>query len=176
MSRKKKGDEALRKVVAEIWGESLIINEHNIEKFMLESNTIEGESRINPGDIEAVESALPNNIMMIEDILEIHSILGEYLKEDWVGRFREVNIRVGDNTDFPEAKKVPPLMEAYMFNFDKMDSWEAHNRFEKIHPFRDLNGRMGRIIWLMKALKEGYRFGIPFLQMYYYQTLERYKI
>jgi len=145
-----------------------------IEKFMLESNRIEGEDRLNPGDVEAVEYALSMKILTIYDLFTIHSLLGEYLKKEWVGRFRQVTIRVGDDIRFPNPYAVPVLMENYMKDFKKLDSWVAHNRFEKIHPFRDLNGRMGRIIWLTKALKEGYNFGIPFLHMYYYQCLERY--
>jgi len=33
-----------------------------------------------------------------------------------------------------------------------MNSWEAHNKFEAIHPFQDLNGKVGRLIWLSKAI------------------------
>ena len=144
-----------------------------IEQFMLESNRIEGENRVNPGDIEAVEYALVKKIVVVNDLLNIHLFLGAYLKKAWVGKFRIVKIQVGDDTNFPEPKEVSYLVKEYMESFDHMDSWEAHNEFEKIHPFIDLNGRVGRIIWLTKALREGYNFGIPFLQMYYYQTLQR---
>jgi len=145
------------------------------KQFMLESNCIEGEDRINPGDINAIEIILAGDLCKIQDILIIHRILGKYLNENWVGRFRRCNVVVG-NYKPPQFNLVPYLMRKYFMDFNKMDSWEAHNKFEAIHPFQDLNGRVGRLIWLKKAIDEGYKFQMPFLQMYYYQTLNRQRI
>lgn len=147
---------------------------NNWKKFMLESNRIEGEDRVNPGDENALTYACAG-ISSLDDILKIHQLLGKYLKKSWVGKFRDCRVMVGGN-ECPQPASVPYLMEDYIKNFDTMDSYEAHNRFEKIHSFQDLNGRTGRLIWLSKVIYEGYNFEIPFLQMYYYQTLDRIKI
>jgi Fic family protein len=140
---------------------------------MLESNKIEGENRINPGDKEAFEYAI-RSISCLQDILNIHYLLGEYLKKDWVGKLRTVYVRIGQYNP-PSPIEVPKLMEEYCNSLYIMNSWEAHNEFEKIHPFQDLNGRTGRLIWFSKAIKEGYRQSFPFLQAFYYQTLSRYE-
>jgi Fic family protein len=66
-------------------------------------------------------------------------------------------------------------MHNWFLDWDKMDSYEAHVRFEKIHPFQDGNGRIGRAIWLKKALNEGYDYRISFLHKFYYQTLSHSK-
>ena len=143
------------------------------EKFMLESNRIEGEDRLNPGDISAINMAL-RNISFIDEILIIHKMLGDYLKKDWVGKFRTCNVRVGSYIA-PDYKEVKRLMEKFMLKLPRLDSWTAHNRFQEIHPFQDLNGRVGRLIWLSKAYKkEEYNFEISFLHKYYYQTLVKY--
>ena len=142
----------------------------NHKKFMLESNKIEGENRINPGDLEALE------MMIMQDISEatvllVHSLLGQYLGKDWVGKYRTCEVTVGSYRP-PFSYQVQDAMNTYFKESPYMNSWQAHNKFEKIHPFRDLNGRVGRLIWLNKAIKEGYDFSISFLQKYYYQTLK----
>lgn len=143
------------------------------EQYMLESNRIEGEDRVNPRDVEAVIYVVKQGIHDLKDLTVLHGIIGEYLKEDWVGRFRDCDVSVG-NQKCPRHFAINRLMKKYIKNFLNMDSWTAHNEFEMIHPFQDLNGRMGRLIWLHKAIDEGYSFRIPFLQAYYYQTLTRF--
>lgn len=142
------------------------------QTFMLESNRIEGEDRLNPGDRGAFDFACKKPIDSLESIKTLHLILGKYLKEDWVGQWREVDVRVGKSRP-PSHIAVPNLMKGYWIIYPDLDSYDAHNRFEFIHPFEDLNGRVGRLIWLSKAIYEGYDFQIPFLQKYYYQTLSR---
>lgn len=139
------------------------------EIFMLESNTIEGEKRINPGDVKAYELA-ESGILTINDIFHIHNALGEHLNAKWVGKFRNIDVRVGEYM-CPHWREIPELMRKFISKLSSLDSWEAHNEFQKIHPFQDLNGRTGRLIWISKVINEGYSGKIPFLQMYYYQTL-----
>lgn len=50
------------------------------------------------------------------------------------------------------------------------------NRFEKIHPFQDGNGRVGRLIMFKECLKNSI---IPFItidkyKLYYYRGLKEY--
>jgi Fic family protein len=142
------------------------------KRFMLESNRIEGEDRVNPGDIKAVEFIIDSSSLCVGCILQVHQILGEYLNQHWVGKFRTCPVFVGKHNP-PPYQDLEVIMNDYVLDLDKMDSWSAHNEFEYIHPFQDLNGRVGRLIWLYKALKEGYNFKIPFLQAYYYQTLAK---
>lgn len=144
------------------------------ELFIYESNVIEGEQRLNPGDVEAIEYVLKNGFKTKEDFWEVHRILTEHLKVNWSGKWREVNVRVGV---FHPSKHelVPKQMKTFIRQLPLMDSWTAYNEFESIHPFQDFNGRMGRLVWLWKALKEGYDYKLSFLQDYHYQTLDKYQ-
>ena len=56
------------------------------------------------------------------------------------------------------------------------DIIEFHYEFEKIHPFQDGNGRVGRLIMLKECLKHNY---VPILinedtKLYYYRGLKEY--
>lgn len=139
------------------------------EKFMLESNKIEGEDRLNPNDVLAVETMLKGELNK-GTVLTVHKLLGEYLKKDWTGKWRTCEVRVGSYYP-PLAKNVPALMNKYFREVGAMDSFESHNSFVNIHGFQDLNGRVSRLIWLKKAIEKNYDFSIPFLHKYYYQSL-----
>lgn len=141
----------------------------NWQKFMLESNRIEGEDRLNPGDAKAFNWAT-TGIESGGHILRCHHFLTQHLNVDWSGKWRTCNVGVGNYTA-PRHQLVPGLMEKFVKELSGLSSWEAHNRFQKIHPFQDFNGRVGRLIWLSKAIHEGYNFRLSFLHKYYYQTL-----
>lgn len=142
-----------------------------LEKFMLESNRIEGEDHLNPMDSVVAQAIYATGFNNLEDNLGTHKTLTHHLNEDWSGKWRTCNVRVG-NWHAPDWSQVPSLMSQYWDKWEQMDSWTAHNEFVKIHPFQDFNGRMARLIWLYKAINEGYDFSIPFLHKYYYQTLK----
>lgn len=55
--------------------------------------------------------------------------------------------------------------------------YKFHYRFERIHPFQDGNGRVGRLIMFKECLKQGI---VPFIiddihKMFYYRGLSEYQ-
>lgn len=145
----------------------------NWKCYMLESNQIEGEDRLNPGDKEAFDFAT-TGFLIEGHILHCHHVLTEHLKVNWSGLYRTCNVRVG-NYLAPKWQDVPRLMEEFVKKLPDYNSWQAYCEFEKIHPFRDRNGRVGRLIWLSKKLKEGWNFGNSFLEQFHYDSLSNYR-
>lgn len=106
-------------------------------------------------------------------ILEIHRIAFSELY-DWAGTWRTTTVTVGQLTP-PEPAKVLQLMYQFIdtLNFkirnaenlqDHFDCLTfAHYEFIRIHPFNNGNGRTGRILMNIVALKFGYK---P-LELYY---------
>ena len=142
------------------------------EQFMVESNSIEGEVGLNPGDVKAIMKVVKAPLETEKQLLEIHGILTKHLNVGWSGRYRDCDVRVGASVP-PGYHLVPAKMKEFFERLPRLTSFEAHNVYEHIHPFQDFNGRTGRLIWLSKALRETppYRWDMPFLQAYYYQTL-----
>ena len=103
--------------------------------------------------------------------------------EDWfaVGSYKRLANTVGGRKTTPPAlveKEIRALL-AWYENLSAptlQDLVEFHCRFERIHPFQDGNGRVGRLI----LLKECLRFDIvPFVideetQLYYYRGLQEW--
>ncbi len=60
--------------------------------------------------------------------------------------YRDVNVVVGDHNP-PDWQEVPRLMINLVTLGVELDATEYFREFEKIHPFRDGNGRVGAILF-----------------------------
>ena len=119
-------------------------------------------------------------------ILELHRILKTGTSDsrlEWfaVGAYKKVPNEVGGNeTTSPKevANAMAELLEEYNNISPKKlkDLIDFHVKFERIHPFQDGNGRVGRLILFKECLKCGF---VPFviqddLKMFYYRGLSQW--
>ena len=79
------------------------------------------------------------------------------------GQYRNHSVRIaGAHVTVANFLRVPELMEELMIGLRKPSKdlinvmSTTHAAFEKIHPFSDGNGRVGRLLMLAQALKAGY--------------------
>lgn len=132
--------------------------------------------------IDVAEEPLTESI-----VKELHRILKQSTKDatlSWfaVGDYKKrPNVVGGRETAKP--KDVPVRMKALLDDYAALptvtvnDIIRFHYNFERIHPFQDGNGRVGRLI----ALKECLRYGIvPFIiedskKMFYYRGLSEWE-
>lgn len=121
-----------------------------------------------------------------EIIKHLHFILKQGTKDselDWfnVGEYKKkTNIVAGRETCKPQyvEKEMKLLINSYLSKniISIEDIIDFHVKFERIHPFQDGNGRVGRLIILKECLKHNI---IPFIiednkKLYYYRGLSNY--
>lgn len=104
-------------------------------------------------------------------------------RKDWfkVGEYKKMpNEAAGMETALPEevADKMKALLREYNAGEEKTfeDILDFHVKFERIHPFQDGNGRVGRLIMFKECLKYGI---VPFiiednLKLFYYRGLKEW--
>ena len=108
-------------------------------------------------------------------LCERHKELAGDLFPDWVGRYRDLNVQVGQHTP-PPYYEVPTYMRLFCDDLRERLRHlppEAANvqelaallawvdwRFQWIHPFKDFNGRIGRV--LLAALL--YKLALPHVE------------
>ena len=167
-------------------------------RYIFETNTIlfEGETVASVDDILETSNHFKLVDYMIdkaeetltEDMIkEFHKILKEGTadsRKEWfkVGEYKQVVNEAGSTkTTLPKyvQRDMAKLMEWYnsLAKITIKDIIEFHARFEKIHPFQDGNGRVGRIIIFKECLKNNI---IPFIilnkdKVFYYRGLKEYQ-
>ena len=132
--------------------------------------------------IDVAEEPLTESI-----VKELHRILKQSTKDSTLSWFavgdykKRPNVVGGRETAKP--KDVPVRMKALLDDYAALptvtvnDIIRFHYNFERIHPFQDGNGRVGRLV----ALKECLRYGIvPFIiedskKMFYYRGLSEWE-
>ena len=122
-----------------------------------------------------------------EMIKEFHKILKDGTSDSrkaWfnVGEYKKLSNEVG-GLKTTEPKNVERDMKKLLEWYDALkeitikEIIEFHARFEKIHPFQDGNGRIGRIIAFKECLKNNI---VPFIildrdKLFYYRGLNHYQ-
>lgn len=169
---------------------------HDQTRYIFETNTIGVEKEaLNVDDV--IETA--NHFRCIDRIIddakavlteklikELHRILKSGTSDagkDWfvVGDYKKLPNEVGGtNTALPEevSDRMKILLAEYNGKKEKTfeDILDFHVKFERIHPFQDGNGRVGRLIMFKECLKYNI---VPFiiednLKMFYYRGLKEW--
>ena len=124
---------------------------------------------------------------LTEDIIKyLHMLLKTGTsdsRKDWfsVGEYKRLPNEVGGmGTCLPEQvhREMKKLLKDYRANksVSLEDILDFHVRFERIHPFQDGNGRVGRLLMFKECLAKGL---VPFiitdeLKMYYYRGIREW--
>lgn len=170
---------------------------HDQTRYIFETNTVGvSEEGVRVDDI--IETS--NHFFCIDEIIEtaaaklsenyikrLHSVLKagtSDAKKDWfvAGDYKKLPNEVGGKeTTLPEnvSAEIKELLSDYngrkKITLDDIIGF--HVRFEKIHPFQDGNGRIGRLIMFKECLKNNI---VPFIieddiKMYYYRGLNEWE-
>ena len=169
---------------------------HDQTRYIFETNTIGVEKEVlNVDDVietvnhfRCIDMIIDNVKVALTEkfIKELHLILkngtSDYRK-DWfvVGDYKKLPNEVGGmGTALPEevADKMKVLLTEYNGKEEKIfeDILDFHVKFERIHPFQDGSGRVGRLLMFKECLKYNI---VPFiiednLKMFYYRGLKEW--
>lgn len=169
---------------------------HDQTRYIFETNTIGVENEVLNVD-DVIETS--NHFCCIDLIIDhAASTLSEHFikklhhilktgtsdsRKDWfaVGEYKRLPNEVGGmQTALPE--EVADRMKALLSDYNAVpkktldDILDFHVRFERIHPFQDGNGRVGRLIMFKECLKYNI---VPFiieenLKLFYYRGLKEW--
>jgi len=168
-------------------------------RYIYETNTLMLENGNNTTNVDDIIET-SNHFKLIDYMLDVadktlsEDMIKEFHKilktgtsdqrKSWfnVGKYKSLANEVGGNeTSKPED--VEENMRDLLLWYNSLecvtfeDIVKFHSKFEKIHPFQDGNGRVGRIIMFKECLKNNI---VPFIilhkdKLFYYRGLNEYQ-
>ncbi len=170
---------------------------HDQTRYIFETNTIGiTDAAVKVDDVVETANHFKCIDMIIENaayapseafIKQLHAVLKSGTtdsRQDWfaVGEYKRLPNEVGGReTTAPE--KVTAEMKKLLADYNALkeksfdDLLDFHYRFERIHPFQDGNGRVGRLLLFKECLRNNI---VPFiideeLKLYYYRGLKEWE-
>ena len=145
----------------------------NLDKFIAESNRIEGINRPpTKGEIAATEHFLGMSDITVTDV---KWLVKEYQPDARLRDLPGLDVQVGGyvaprgGPDIEtQLKDILARANRYRTIQKKHEPHAVHTMYELLHPFTDGNGRSGRTLWLW--MMRGHA-PLGFLHTFYYQTL-----
>lgn len=170
---------------------------HDQTRYIFETNTISiTDAAVKVDDVVETANHFKCIDMIIDNaayapseafIKQLHAVLKSGTtdsRQDWfaVGDYKKLPNEVGGmDTAAPEdvAERMKKLLAEYNAVKEKAfdDLLDFHYRFERIHPFQDGNGRVGRLLLFKECLRNNM---VPFiideeLKLYYYRGLKEWE-
>jgi Fic family protein len=170
---------------------------HDQTRYIFETNTIgisDGTVRVDDvveaaNHFKCVDMIIDNAMYMITEafIKQLHAALKNGTTDsrlDWfaVGDYKKFPNEVG-GIDTTAPEKVSTEMKKLLAEYNTIenksfdDLLNFHFCFERIHPFQDGNGRVGRLLLFKECLRNNI---VPFIieddiKMYYYRGLKEWQ-
>lgn len=144
--------------------------------FVAESNAIEGiHRRPTEGELDAHDRLFALDALTVADIERfVRDVAARPLRRA-VGQ----DVRVGPHRPPPGGPHIEADLRDLLdeITAGALSPFDAHVRYETLHPFIDGNGRSGRAIWAWQMLQDVRDpFAIRFLQWHYYSSLESCRV
>jgi Fic family protein len=127
---------------------------------------------------------LNNKEITEEHIITMHRLFYNDIEPEYAGRYRDMNVIItGSNysvTDFnnihDEINRLIMWIKEYRQHYHSVEfAALLHKRFVFIHPFKDGNGRVARLLMNTVLIQDGYMLAIipPILRNEYISLLEK---
>lgn len=159
-----------------------ILQQIDLDRFISERELFEAKNLARV--VEYIDNKSKENDLTLEWICLLHRMLLSNIHNEVAGRFRIRNehVRVGSHIA-PDPKQVKSLLTTLLTEYNALNQKHIvhriskfHLEFERIHPFVDGNGRIGRLLNNYLLIREGYvPINIKFVERkVYYSAFQEY--
>lgn len=127
---------------------------------------------------------LENRTISESDVLTMHQMFYESIEKEYGGRYRNMDVFIsGSKYPVVETKRIQAEMDE-LFHWIATErehihpvefAAQLHKRFVFIHPFKDGNGRIARLIMNTALIQDGFLLAVipPVLRHEYIELLEK---